>query len=138
MCCWVGKTLLQLTGAARLPDTHLSHTCSLSHGETTIEKEREESRREWLAGSQDLYYFNQCSISLCVSHSHFYFLFSLSSVTVPSNHKYMQNLGLIRHPARWLHIKRHAAYATRIASSSTHTHTHTHQHSGSCGWLNQS
>lgn len=57
-----------------------------------------------------------------MSHSLFHFLLSLSSVTVPSNHKYMQNLDLIRHPAWWLHMKRHA-YATRSASSSTHTST---------------
>lgn len=68
-CCWPGKSSSQLTGAARSPDTHLSHTCSLSHGETTTEKEREESREEWLADGQDLCTSLTSDLSLCVFHT---------------------------------------------------------------------
>lgn len=68
-CCWAGKPSSQLTGAARSPDTHLSHTCSLSHGETTTEKEREESRGEWLAGGQDLCTTLTGALSPCVCHT---------------------------------------------------------------------
>ncbi len=131
-CCWAGKPSSQLTGAVRSPDAHLSHTCSLSNGETTTENEREESREEWLADGQDLCTTLTSALFLCVCHT-LAFIFSYLRVLS----LYPQITNICKTQAWYSVLLCGCIWGGVLKQQGPHLPVNTHRES-ICGWLHGS